>query len=29
MRGTDFIFDYVHLLYCHKINQNCDEKRKK
>ena len=22
MRGTDFVFDYVHLLYykCHKIN---------
>ena len=20
MRGSDFIFDYVHLLYCNKIN---------
>ena len=20
MRGSDFIFDYVHLLYCDKIN---------
>ena len=25
MRGIEFIFDYVHLLYykCHKINSNC------
>ena len=25
MRGSDFIFDLVHLLYykCHKINPNC------
>ena len=26
MRGSEFVFDYVHLLYykCHKINLNCD-----
>ena len=25
MKGIDFVFDYVHLLYykCHKINPNC------
>ena len=25
MKGSDFVFDYVHLLYykCHKINPNC------
>ena len=25
MRGSDFVFDYVHLMYykCHKINLNC------
>ena len=27
MKGSKFVFDYVHLLYnkCHKINPNCDE----
>ena len=26
MKGSDFVFDYVHLLYykCHKINSNRD-----
>ena len=26
MKGSDFVFDYVQLLYykCHKINLNCD-----
>ena len=26
MRGSEFVFDYVDLLYykCHKINLNCD-----
>ena len=30
MRGSDFIFDCVHLLYCkyHKINPNCNESYK-
>ena len=25
MKGSDFVFNYVHLLYCkcHKINPNC------
>ena len=25
MKGSEFVFDYVHLLYfkCHKINKNC------
>ena len=25
MKGSEFVFDYVHLLYykCHKINPNC------
>ena len=25
MRGSEFVFDYVHLLYskCHEINPNC------
>ena len=22
MKGSEFVFDYVHLLYCHKINPN-------
>ena len=27
MRGSEFVFDYVQLLYykCHKINLNCGE----
>ena len=27
MKGTDFVFDYVHLLYykCHKVNPNRGE----
>ena len=27
MKGSESVFDYVHLLYykCYKINQNCDE----
>ena len=26
MKGSEFVFNYVHLLYykCHKINPNCD-----
>ena len=26
MKGKEFVFDFVHLLYykCHKINSNCD-----
>ena len=25
MKGSEFVFDYVHLLYhkCHKVNPNC------